>query len=73
MVVIFYSPQRGYYNVIHTKGSASKPLAYFFLSAADFFIKIFFFEKKNDFEIPSENQTVWIQIRLDVLFRFCKG
>ena len=45
---------------------------------SDFFFKIFFFEK-NISDIPSECQTVWIQVRTDILLGLiwvqtvCKG
>ena len=38
-----------------------------FFSSVDFILKLNFFSKKNLSGIPSECQTVWIQIRPDVL------
>ena len=37
-----------------------------FLSSVDFFFKLIF-SKKNLLGIPSVYQTVWVQIRLDIL------
>ena len=48
----------------------ARELFIYLFSSADFFSKISFFLKKNHPGPPSECQTVWIQIKTDVLLVF---